>query len=374
MSLRVQPKTLADALNRVVNAVERRTTMPILSHVLLSASKGKLTLRGTDLDTEIETHIECEGELAPTCAPADRMQSTIARLAERGETTISLDGQTLTLSSGRARFTMPVLLAEGFPTLSNDDVGCSFTIEGKALATLFSACGFAMANSSDRLYLNGTFLFAGTIGNGEGKALCGVATDGRRFSAREIPADLPSDFPDVIVPRKTVLTLGKLIEDFESVAVEISASRFIATFGPTRFVSKLVEQQYPDWRRIVPDCEPCISYDADRLSDAVSTAFSAVRHDKKTHGIRMAFGTEETEFSTRSVDGTAEGFDVCSHSRLSDPVLSEIAIIPEFVLSAITALSAETIEIGFGESEKMPVVFTGAALPDRKVLIMRYRM
>lgn len=372
MSLRVQPKTLADALNRVVNAVERRTTMPVLSHVLLSASKGKLTLRGTDLDTEIETHIECEGELAPTCAPADRMQSTIARLAERGETTISLDGQTLTLSSGRARFTMPVLLAEGFPTLSNDDVGCTFTIGGKVLASLFGACGPAMGNSGDRLYLNGMLLFAGTIGSGEGKALCGVATDGLKLSAREVPADLPHDVPEVIIPRKAVLTLGKLVEGWDSVAVEISSARFIAKFGPTRFITKLVEGTYPDWRRVCPNVEAFVSYDANELATAVATAFSAVQGDKRVLGIKLSFGEDETECATRSADGTVAGADACQHSLLSQAPVSELGLNPKFVLDILSALSAEVVEIGFAEGGG--VLITAAALPDRKAIVMPMRV
>jgi len=373
MSLSVQPKPFLDALNRVLNVVERRTTMPILSHVLLSASKGRLTLRGTDLDIEIETSVECEGDLEGICAPADRLQSTVAKLVERGAASITLDGQSLTLASGRARFTMPVLLAEGFPSLTNADVGCSFVIEGKALATLFGACGFAMANSSDRLYLNGTLLFAGTIGEGKGRSLCGVATDGLKLSAREVPADLPSDMPQIIVPRKAVLALGKMVEGWDSVAIEISDTRMTVAFGSTRFVTKLVEQSYPDWRRVCPSVEPFVSYDAEQLAAAVSTAYSAVQGEKKMPGVRIAFGEDETECTTRSIDGTAAGADACPHSLLTSPTAPEIGVNPKFLLEILSAFGAETVELGFADTGSA-VLITAAALSDRKAIIMPMRI
>lgn len=377
MSMSVQPKPFLDALNHLLNVVERRTTMPIVSHVLLSAGGGRLTLRGTDLDIEIETSLDCEGELEPICAPADRLQSTVARLAERGAASISLDGQTLTLVSGRARFTMPALLPEGFPSLSNADVGCSFTIEGKTLAALFGSCGFAMANSTDRRYLNGVLMFSGTIGENKGKAkaskLCGVATDGLKLSAREVPADLPGGMPEVIVPRKAVLALGKMVEGWDAVAVEISDTRMIASFGPTRFITKLVEEPYPDWRRVCPGVEAFISYDVEQLTTAVATAHSAVQAEKSARGIKIVFGAEETECTTRSADGATAGTDACPHSLLGDPPAPEIGLNPKYLLEALAGLKAETVEIGFVDTGS-PVLITAPALPDRKAIVMPMRV
>lgn len=373
MSLSIQPKPLLDALNRVINAIERRSTIPILSHALLSAKGGKLTLRGTDMDSEISVALDCEGDLDPICAPADRLQATLARLAERGAVSVTVEGQSLTMTSGRARSTMPVLLPDDFPSLSADDIGYTFQIGGKVLATLLSATAFAMANSSDRLHLNGVCLFAGTLGQGKDRNLCGVATDGLKLSAREVAADLPEDMPQIILPRKAVLALGKMVEPFESVSIEITARRFIAEFGPTRFVTKLVEGEFPDWRRVVPDLEPLVSYDSDALASAIATAFSAVQSDKKMTGVKLALGESETEFTARSYDGTASGADACPHSLLAKPPASEIGVNPKFLLEIISALSADTIEISFADAGAA-ILITAAALTDRRAIAMPMRI
>ena len=84
MTLQVQPKFFADALARVMGAVERNKEMPALSHVLMTSSGGYLTLRATDLSVEITTAIDCEGDLPPICAPADRLQAAISALTDRG--------------------------------------------------------------------------------------------------------------------------------------------------------------------------------------------------------------------------------------------------------------------------------------------------
>ncbi len=373
MSMQVQPKAFSDALNRVVGAVERSKTMPVLGHVMMTTSGGFLTLRTTDLEIEITTAIDCDGDLPATCAPMDKLQATMAKLLERGTVTFAMDGALLVVTSGRARFTMPTLPTDIFPSIKMTEVGCTCVIEGKALAALFNACAFAMATDASRPYLNGLFLFSGTIGDGDGSKLCGVATDGHKLSAREVTADLPSDFPQVIFPRKAVALLGKMVAGWDEVALEVSDNRLVAAFGATRLTSKLVEGTYPDWRRVIPRVEPCLSFDSDALSGAISTAFSAVQTDKSNGGLKLTIGEAETEFSTQSRDGTAGGLDACPHSLLTPTGATVVGANPKYFLEIIEALGADTIQLGFADAAS-PVLVTAASLTDRKAILMPMRV
>lgn len=373
MSMSVQPKAFSDALNRVVGAVERSKTMPVLAHVMLTCSGGFLTLRTTDLEIEITTAIDCEGDLPATCAPMDKLQATFAKLQDRGGVTFAMDGQLLVLTSGRSRFTMPTLPPDMFPSIKMTDIGATGTVEGKSLAALLNACAFAMANDAARPYLNGLYLFAGTIGNGKASKLCGIATDGHKLSAREVNADLPEDFPAVIATRKAVNILGKMVGGWDEVALEVSDTRLVAAFGPTRLTSKLVEGTFPDWRRVIPKVEPCLSFDSATLAGAIGTAFAAVQSDKSYGALKVTIGAEETQFSTKTRDGTTGGEDACAHSQLATPADTTIGANPKLFLEIIEALNADTIQLGFADAGSA-ILITAASLTDRKAILMPMRV
>lgn len=373
MSLSVQPKAFSDALNRVVGAVERSKTMPILAHVMLTTSGSYLTLRTTDLDIEISTSIDCAGNLPATCAPMDKLLATIAKLQERGSVTFDLDGQLLVLTSGRSRFTMPTLPPDMFPSLKMDGVGSTGTVEGKAFATLLNACASGMANDAARPYLNGLHLFAGTIGHDKGGRLCGVATDGHVLLIREVSADLPDDFPPVIATRKSVNILAKMVGGWDEVQLELTGNRLVAAFGTTRLTSKLVDGTFPDWRRVIPNVEPCLSYDSAALAGAIATAFAAVQSEKAYGPLKLAIGAEETEFSTGTRDGTTGGNDACQHSLLSRPPADVIGANPRLFLDVIESLNADTIQLGFAEAGTA-ILVTAASLSDRMAILMPMRV
>lgn len=378
MSLSVQPRPFADALARVMAAVERSKEHPVLGHVLVTTSGGMLSLRSTDLNVEITTTLDCEGTIEPFCAPADRLQAAFARLVDRGAALFVLDAGVLTVSSGRSRFTMPTLSADLFPNLAMSEVGCTFTMPGHLFADLLKSCDFAIAEKDlGRAMLEGLSIYPGrirnTVSDEGGTMLCAVATNGHKLSAREVPADLPPDLPPIIVPRKSVLMMQKLVAPWAELHIEMSVNRLIATFGPTRYVTKLIEATYPDWSRLIPRQAPTLSYDADVLVAAVQTAIAGVQADKKTTALMMSFTQDETGFHIDNTDGTAGGSDACAHSLLSpDAPDVQLGLNHRYFLEAIEALGSETIQLALTDGAS-PILLTCPNLPDRMALVMPRR-
>jgi len=377
MSFQVLPKSFADALARVMAAVDRSKDYPVLGHVLLTSGNGQLTLRTTDLNVEITTAIDCEGELPPIVAPADRLQNTFAAIVDRASATFAIEdnGFRLIITSGRSRFTIPTLPNDQFPSLSSSEVGCTFTMDGRNFAEILSSCGFAIADRDiGRPYLEGLHLFAGRIDDkDEGNMLCGVATNGHIFSAREVPADMPHDVPPIILPRRSVQMLEKLVASWSELHLELSTDRLIASFGPTRYVTKLIEATYPDWRRTIPRNEPALSYDSDVLIAAIRTAVAAVQADKKVGALKMTISEAETLFTIDNSDGTAGGADACAHSLLAEewPEVT-LGLNPKYLIEVVTALKAETIQVALTDAAT-PVVLRCPSLPDRMTLVMPRR-
>ncbi|HWV19495.1 MAG TPA: DNA polymerase III subunit beta [Devosia sp.] len=382
MTIEVQPADFKQGLDRVMGAVERNKENPVVGHILLTTGGGQCTMRATDYVVEITTAVECQGEMRPVVVPADRLGDAFTRLADRGIARFALDGDKLLITSGRSKFTLPLLEpAENFPTIARADVGTTFVVDGRALSDLFETCAFAIpSKDSRRPILEGLHLFGGDIrhfwpGHIQARPkLCAVATDSYKMMAREISADLPSDMPGIVLPKSSVGKLGRMIREWSEVHVEITSERLIASFGPTRFVTKLLEGSYPDWWRAIPLVEPVISYDSDELAAAIGTTYAAVRADKRYGALTVTFDAEESAFDIRNADGTAAGSDACHHSIIGDAVPSfAIGFNPEYFIEVIEHFGAETLQLSVIAEDK-PTLLTCPNLLDRMALLMPMRI
>lgn len=382
MTFEVEPNAFTQALKRVTAAVERNKENPVVGHVLITTGNGLCTMRATDYLVEITTVVECQGEMPPIVVPADRLQDVISRFADRGIARFARgDGDKIVITCGRSRQVLPTLEATQFPTISKAEVGSTFTIGGRPLAELFETCGFAIATKEVRNpALEGLHLFPGSVRHflpGHKKAapkLCGIATDGYKLMAREIPAELPEDMPGIIVPKSTVDKLARMIKEWTEVHIEITSERLIASFGPTRFVSKLLEHKYPDWWRLIPVSNPSLSYDSDNLAEAIGNTYAAVKADKRHSALTVTFAEDETSFDIRNEGASAAGSDACHHSLLeANPPSFAIGYNPEYFLQVIEHFDAETLQFCLIDGNS-PTLLVCPNLEDRIAVLMPMRI
>jgi DNA polymerase III subunit beta len=260
MRLTIERGALLKALNHVTSVVEKRTTIPILTHVLLLAEGDELQLKATDLDIEIIETVKAE-TTAPGGATvsAHMLYDIVRKLPEGAEielATGSDDGRLL-LSAGHARFSLAALPANDFPDLGASELPHRFEIRAKDLIKLIEKTRFAISTEETRYYLNGIYLHA--IGSGDEGVLRAVATDGHRLAQMEAPLPAGAEgMPGVIVPRKTVTEVLKLIADIEGdVTLELSPNKIRITTGVEGaphviLTSKLIDGAFPDYGRVIP--------------------------------------------------------------------------------------------------------------------------
>lgn len=260
MHLVIHKEDLTRALAATTKVVEARSTIPILSSVQLAAAGEGLAITATDLDISATAGVPAEvGKAGNICVSA-KLLNDIARKAT-GDITMSLEGDKLSVKSGRSRFSLSTLSAEDFPTLGDDKFDAEFEID---LAALFAPVSFAISTEETRYYLNGVFFKGGSKSEA-------VATDGHRLG-RHIGPELPA-FEGVIVPRKTVGLLPK-----GKVQVAVSQQKIRVVSDDVRITSKLIDGTFPDYERVIPTSnERVITVDRDALmkaSDRVSTVSS----------------------------------------------------------------------------------------------------
>jgi DNA polymerase III subunit beta len=255
MRLVIERGELLRALGHVTSVVERRTTIPILSNVLLKASGSSLELKATDLEREVTEEVRAEvGNSGAVTVPAHMLHDIVRKLPEGSQIDIRRDAEKerLTLAAGQARFALQTLAPDDFPDINAGDLGVTFEIPAGDLKRLIDKTRFAISTEETRYYLNGIFLHAAE--SGKTSVLRAVATDGHRLAQAELPRPKGSEaMPGVIVPRKTVHELHRLIEESaETVTVAVSPAKIRFEIGPVTLTSKLIDGTFPDYGRVIP--------------------------------------------------------------------------------------------------------------------------
>src|SRR5690242_19526048 len=248
MKFSVTKEKLLEALQQVQNVVSTRTTLPILSNVLLQANETELYLTTTDLDVGVRGTCEANVDKAgATTLPARRLFNIVRELPA-SEIQIDVDGKnTASIRSGQSFFKILGLPEDEFPSLPKFDDAKTVTIPQKALHDGLRTTSYAISTDETRYVLNGVlFSF-------KDNKLTLVATDGRRLAMLDIELEFPrSHETDIIVPTKAVTELQCLLTDDGEVKVSMGSGQIAFDLNKTLLVSKLIEGNYPNYKQVIP--------------------------------------------------------------------------------------------------------------------------
>lgn len=281
MRLVIERGELLRALSHVTSVVERRTTIPILSNVLLKASGTTVSFKATDLEREVVEEAPASVETPGTLTvPAHMLHDIVRKLPEGAQVELQREAERerLTLTSGHSRFALQLLPAEDFPDIAVGALPHTFEISSADLKRLIEKTRFAISTEETRYYLNGIYLH--TAKRDDSLMLRAVATDGHRLAQVDLPLPAGAEgMPGIIIPRKTVNELHRLLEaSAGSVRVSVSDSKVRFEIGTVTLTSKLIDGTFPDYARVIPqsnDKELTVS-NSDFMSavDRVSTIAS----------------------------------------------------------------------------------------------------
>ena len=288
MRITLERSNLLKSLNHVHRVVERRNTIPILSNVLLRSDGASLDMKATDLDLEITEATPAQVEQAgATTVPAHLLYDIVRKLSDGSEVLLatSADGASMTVASGRSKFSLQCLPQSDFPDLTAGSFSHTFRLKATDLKMLIDRTQFAISTEETRYYLNGIFIH--TIESAGQLKLRAVATDGHRLARADVEAPSGSEgMPGIIIPRKTVGELQKLVDNPDlTVTVEVSDAKIRFTIGSIVLTSKLIDGTFPDYQRVIPtnndkelkiDCQS-FAQAVDRVSTISSERGRAVK-------------------------------------------------------------------------------------------------
>ncbi|MEM9601544.1 MAG: DNA polymerase III subunit beta [Pseudomonadota bacterium] len=366
MKLSLSREDLLAPLQRVIGAVEKRQTMPVLSHVLVSLTDGTLSLTATDLEIELRDSVHgVMGDDSQTTLPARKLLDICKTLPDGAEVALSVSGNKATLKAGRSRFNLSTLAANEFPRTDALQDPVEFSLPQRALRSALQKTAFSMALQDVRYYLNGLLLEL-SPGN-----LRAVTTDGHRLSLSEYPVviDLDSQH-QAIVPRKGVQELLRLLADNDAdVHVAMTANHVQFTLGDLQYTSKLIDGRFPDYQRVMPADNPHIAtIDRETLRQALARV--AILANEKYKGVRLQFGKDVLTVQTHNPE-QEEAEDEIAIGYGGDPI--EIGFNVGYVLDVLQAIDCETVLIKLNDGNSSALV-TAADDDDHRYVVMPMRL
>jgi DNA polymerase-3 subunit beta len=298
MKLKVDREEIQKVLQNIQGIVERKTTMPILSHFLLKAAKTA-TIMATDLDIAFTRPLKSEilkkGSL---CIPARKLFE-IAKEVEDNMLLESQENNWLKVSSGKSTFKLMGLPEDEYPTLPDVSRSEEVNIDSATMSTMIEKTIHAIGDSDTRYTLNGLLMHF--LPKKKNIELRVIGTDGHRlaFITKDISGKL-SEAKKLIIPRKAALELKRLLEDSEGqVTIGLNKNHIFFTLDDIVLTSRLIEGNYPNYDQVIPqDNEKKAVFDKVVFSRALRRA--SIMSRERTNAVR--FDLEQGKLTLISIN------------------------------------------------------------------------
>ena len=351
MKFTISKEAFLDAIQQVQHVVSTRTTLAILSNVLLRARDGVLELTTTDLDVGVSGSVQADVEDAgATTLPARRL-ATIIRELPADEIEFSVDEKNIaSIKSGPSFFKVNGLSSEEFPPLPKFDDAREFKLDQAVLKDCLRKTSYAISTDETRYVLNG-ILFSF-----KNNTLTMVATDGRRLAMVEQELEFPQSHEiEFIVPTKAVNELSRLLGDKGEVSIKVTGSQVGFDLEGGFLVSKLIEGNYPNYRQVIPgEAKERIALERETLLKSVSRV--SLLASEKSNSVKMQFSPGQVEIvaSSPEIGEARESLAI----NYKGPVIT-IAFNPEFLMAPLRNLVADEVHLHLIDDISPGVLRTG---------------
>jgi DNA polymerase-3 subunit beta len=337
MEIRVNRSEFLGELVPMQGIVERKTTIPVLSHLLLTARKDRLHLAATDLDVSLTS--ECEADVKETggiAVQAKKLLEIIRALTGDEVLLVLEEPRVLTIKAGKSRFKVHGLSPDDFPTLPQVEDSAQVEIPFADFRRMISKILFAVSAEESRFQLNGALLKLKEGG------LEMVATDGHRLALVEggLESNGSSSQESVLVPRKALQELQRLEGD-GNIGYRRGEHHLSFRLGRRELICRILEGTFPDYERVIAkDNDKKVLFDRRVLSDAVSRA--ALMTGDRARAVRLQFSNDQVVISAANSDlGEAVEEVSCDYGGPE----FRLGINPDYLRDFLSAVDTERVRL-----------------------------
>jgi len=297
MKFTITREQFQEGLQAVAGSVPTKTTLPVLSNILVEAIHDGVRLSGTDLDIAVSTIVPASVDQEGSITVPARKLAEIVRELPNASIRITASGeQRVTIECGRSKFRLLGLPKDEFPAFPAVKFDGGWKATAGNLQKLITHVAFAASTEESRPILNGV------LWELRPDRMRMVATNGHRLARMDVPtATTGGAQADLIVPPKALEQIRKLFSSEDEIEVARSENHLGFRSATTQVFTRLIEGPYPNYEQVIPR-------ENDKVMTADKSAFtSALRRmsivaSDQTHRIRMAFANGSCKLSVQTPD------------------------------------------------------------------------
>ena len=347
MKFNVNQKDLQEALSYCQGVIEKRSTLPILSNVLLEVGNSKLTITATDLDL-IFVHQINDVEIlenGKTTTTSSIMFDIVRKFSSDKKINLTMNNDSkLQLESDKSIFNLNCINSSEFPLSDENFNQNEFIINSKHFLKLLNKCKFSVSSDETRHYLSGIYFHQTEIE--EKIYLTAVATDSHRMSISKIRLNEKINFDPIILPKKTIYQLCNLLENYDGdLKISNLKSKIKFELSNSILISKLIDGKFPNYIQVIPkNNQKKLETDLKEFLGSIDRVAS-VSLDKKD-GVKFQLSKDNLNLSvnnTNSGDGNETLLVKFNHDL-------EISFNSRYLIDVASQIEGEKIELYFNDT------------------------
>ena len=359
MKFKINQDHFSNGLQQVLNVVASRSTMPILSNVLIEAEEGHISLTTTNLDLGIRCRIKAEvTDTGSITLPVRKLATIVKELPVNEVFLETSEKNQAKITSGGSLFKIMGINSEEFPPLPTFENRKVFELSQDEIVNMLKSVSYAQSTDENRYILNGVYF------NFADEKLTLVATDGRRLGLTGLDLEVSEENAgSLILPAKTVAELERLMGKGEKVNIAFNDRQAAFEIGLDEasdsglvdhlyLVSKIVEGNYPNYRQVIPkETEHRVKIERELMLECVNRA--ALVTSDKSNSVKIKISKNLLEISGQSSEYGE------SHESMAiayDGPEVQVAFNPQFLMEPLKALNKDEVFFEF-KDELSPGLF-----------------
>jgi DNA polymerase-3 subunit beta len=344
MKLKIQKEDIQHALQNIQGIVDKKTTMPILSHFMLKVN-DTASLMATDLDIALKGPLKAEIiQKGGLCIPARKLFE-IAREVEGEILLEAQDNNWIKVTSGKSTFKLMGLPVEDFPALPEVSKSEELTIKGETLKNMIEKTIYATGESDTRYTLNGLLMhFVPKKNNIQLKM---VGTDGHRLSviAETLEGTLAEE-KKLILPKKAAIELKKLLEGSAgTITIYIDKNHLFFGTDDIMLTSRLIEGTYPNYEQVIPKNNDKTVI-IDKLAFLKALKRTSIMSRERTNAVRLDLESGKITLISMNPD-IGEAREEIAAEYKGDPM--SIGYNARYVMDILQAMGGESVQLDLQE-------------------------
>ncbi|MBI2797557.1 MAG: DNA polymerase III subunit beta [Gemmatimonadetes bacterium] len=343
MKVTISREKLLEGLTAVGATIPAKTTLPVLSNLMVETTERGLRLSGTDLDIAVSMEIAAEVDAPGAITiPAKKLSEIVRELPPAPIKLATSGEQRITLESGRSRFKLLGLPKDEFPAFPAVKFTNPWKIRSSEVQKLIAHASFAVSVEESRPILNGV------LWELRKDVMRMVATNGHRLAKMETPWSGTSEATDFIVPPKALEQVRRLFPADEDLEIAQGANHLGFRSPFTAVYTRLIEGPYPNYEQVIPKDNDRVAI-ADKAALTAALRRTSIVASDQTHRIRLAFNTGMLKFSVQTAD-VGEAQDEIPVRYTGDAL--EIGFNANYLLEILRYIPTDEVKLTFKAPER----------------------